>query len=60
MPKLPSGVDPKVGRMVKVDQTKWERVMELADANGETVSDVVRRALDSYISKHGRRPSSSR
>lgn len=60
MPKLPSGVEPKVGRMVKVDLAKWEECMALADENGETISDVVRRAVDSYISKHRVRPSSSR
>jgi hypothetical protein len=52
MPKLPTGQMPLVSRNLKADPLKWERAMQLADANGETISDVLRRAIDAYIRKN--------
>lgn len=38
-------------RNVRVPDEIWDAAKEQAEANGETVSDVVRRALVEYIEK---------
>lgn len=46
---------PMARRSVRVDSALWSRALEVADERGETVSDVVRRALLRYV---GGRPAS--
>ena len=36
-------------RTVRVPDTEWEPAQETAAANGETVTDVLRRALVEYV-----------
>lgn len=54
MPKLPSGRVALVSRNVKVDREQWDRAKQIADECDETISDVVRAAVDAYIAKHDR------
>lgn len=42
-------------RAVRVPDAVWDRAQAVAEANGETVSEVVRRALREYIATDGRR-----
>ena len=38
-------------RGVRLDDAVWAAAQEKAKANGETVSDVLRRALEAYVSE---------
>jgi negative regulator of replication initiation len=37
-----------LGRNVRISEDLWKTAMSKADRSGETVSDVVRRALETY------------
>ena len=39
-------------RTIRVDDATWHRVKQLAADNGETVSDILRRALHAYVAAH--------
>jgi hypothetical protein len=39
-------------RTVRVEDAIWDAALVAADANNETVSDVVRRALVAYIRRN--------
>lgn len=41
-------------RNIRIPDDLWNRARATADARGETVSEVVRKALTKYIHKHGR------
>jgi len=47
MPNQPRGANP--ARAVRVDDALWTAAKERAEAKGETVSDVIRRALVRYV-----------
>lgn len=47
-------------RTVRVPDTLWEAAAAKADENGETVSDVVRRALERYVKRPSRRAGDGR
>lgn len=47
MPKLP-----KVIRNVRVEPRVWDAAKRAADLNDESVSDVIRRALNEYVEKN--------
>lgn len=36
-------------RSVRVPENLWRRAQAVAKDNGETVTDVIRRALDAYV-----------
>lgn len=40
--------DRKVVRNIRIDAAEWEAAKTAAERNGETVSDVVRRAIVDY------------
>jgi predicted transcriptional regulator len=37
---------------VRVGDETWKAAQEIAAARGETLSDVVRRALERYVARH--------
>ena len=39
-------------RAVRISDDEWQAAHEAARANGETVSEVVRRALQRYVRRH--------
>lgn len=43
-------------RGVRVPDELWEAARATAEERGETVSDVVRRALEAYVARDERRP----
>lgn len=47
MPKFP-----KVIRNVRVEPRVWDAAKRAADLNDESVSDVIRRALNEYVEKN--------
>lgn len=47
MPNQPRSGNP--GRMVRVEDALWQAVQAKAAERGETVSNVIRRALERYI-----------
>lgn len=38
-------------RAIRIPDDLWEAALAKAEANGETVSDVVRRALERYVKR---------
>lgn len=42
---------PNMPRAVRVPDDLWQAALAKAHANGETLSDVVRRALERYIKR---------
>lgn len=42
----------RTARTVRVDDDLWAAVTTVADARGESVSDVVRRALRRYVNRY--------
>ncbi len=42
-------------RAIRVDDVLWAAMQEIADENGETVSDVARRAFAREVKAHTRR-----
>lgn len=49
MPNQPRPGNP--ARAVRVEAELWEAAKEKAAARGETVSDVIRRALQRYVAR---------
>lgn len=49
MPNQPRPDNP--GRMVRVTDTLWNAAKTKAAERGETVSDVIRQALERYVKK---------
>lgn len=47
MPKLPM-----VARQVRVPAKLWDDAKAAADRNDETISDVIRRALQQYVKEN--------
>jgi len=47
MPNQPSATNP--ARAVRVEDELWQAALAKAAVNGETVSDVIRRALRRYV-----------
>lgn len=41
-------------RAIRVDETLWAAVKRVAQERGETVSDVIRQALDAYVKRYTR------
>lgn len=39
-------------RSVRISDSLWTTARDVAHANGETVTDVVVRALDDYVNRH--------
>lgn len=48
-PRIAKGETPR--RAFRIEPALWSAATELAASNNETVSDVVRRALESYVKK---------
>ncbi|WP_193596065.1 hypothetical protein [Microbacterium sp. YJN-G] len=46
------GKEPLVVRNIRVARTLWDETKTAADRNGETVSDVIRRALQQYVKEN--------
>lgn len=44
---------PQRARAVRVSDKLWEEAKRVADERDETVSDVIRRALEAYVKRHG-------
>jgi predicted DNA-binding protein len=42
---------PDTPRAIRVPDDLWQAALEKAEANGDTVSDIVRRALERYIKR---------
>lgn len=40
-------------RNVRIADDLWKRAQEVADSRGETLSDVMRAALERYVKRHG-------
>ena len=38
-------------RAIRIPDDLWQAALEKAEANGDTVSDVVRRALERYVKR---------
>jgi predicted DNA-binding protein len=38
-------------RAIRIPDDLWEAALAKAEANGETVSDIVRRALERYVKR---------
>ena len=38
-------------RAIRIPDELWHAALEKAEANGETVSDIVRRALEKYVKR---------
>lgn len=49
-----SGNTPR--RTIRVPDLEWDAAMETAEANGETVSDVIRAALRRYVARNAKKP----
>ena len=45
-------------RTIRVPGSEWDAAKEAADANGETISDVIRAALRRYVARNSRRAAS--
>lgn len=43
-------------RTVRVPDDLWEAAQEAAAKNGETLSEVIRRALEEYVAQSGEHP----
>ena len=43
---------PMVPRQVRVPEKLWDSAKEAAEKNDETISDVIRRALDTYVRRN--------
>ncbi|CAN7154374.1 hypothetical protein LJR044_002508 [Microbacterium foliorum] len=46
------GKQPMVARQVRVPEKLWDEAKDAADKNDETISDVIRRALDNYVRRN--------
>lgn len=44
---------PTTLRNVRVPESLWASALALARSRGETISDVLREALEEYVRKHG-------
>lgn len=40
-------------RNFRADDSLWQRAKAVADARGESLSDVLRRALEQYVKRYG-------
>lgn len=40
-------------RNVRIADPLWDRAKEIAERRGESVSDVLRAALERYVKRHG-------
>lgn len=49
---LSMGKQPMVARQVRVPEKLWDEAKDAADKNDETISDVIRRALDNYVRRN--------
>jgi predicted DNA-binding protein len=38
-------------RAIRIPDDLWQAALEKAEANGDTVSDIVRRALERYVKR---------
>ena len=38
---------------MRVPDDLWDAAMGVAEARGESLSDVIRKALEAYVRKHG-------
>lgn len=39
-------------RNVRVTDDLWQLAREIAETNGETITDVIRRELENYVRRH--------
>jgi hypothetical protein len=46
-------------RTIRVPSSEWDAAKEAADANGETLSDVIRSALRRYVARNAKRESAA-
>lgn len=52
---MPGGQGKYTARTVRVPDELWTVARQAADANGETVADVLRRALERYVRRQNAR-----